>query len=295
LFALPALGQSKPSLVDYPLDVKAPVTDAVLSQMQEDFRVALARQHGVILTTKTNWKASVAALKRSDCEVRDECLRQLAVAAGTLYGIYASVERNALGNELTATGRVVNQDGIQVRAPVRITVTIKAGIPEAAHDALSQLLDKLDLSTLPAVLSQPKAVAVTPDVPLANPTPEAQLNLPPPPPPPGDTGTDGVRIAAWTTGGLAVVAGGLAAGFGVSALSSKGSLPADGHLISDDQARSQQSVNQNASIALGAGIAAGVFAAASIALFTMSGSSSSSTVAVVPTPGGGALTFSGGF
>jgi hypothetical protein len=54
-------------------------------------------------------------------------------------------------------------------------------------------------------------------------------------------------------------------------------------------------VNQGATIALGAGIAAGVLAAVSITCFAVSSPPAGSGVALVPTPHGAALTFSGGF
>lgn len=299
LLALPALAQSKPSLVDYPLDVKVPVSNAVLTSLEEDFRIALARQKGVMVSTKSNWKSAVAALKRQDCELRDECLKQLAVGAGTLYAIYASVERNAAGTEVTATGRVVNQDGVQARPATRVTVPLKTNISEAAKDALAQLIEKLDLSGLPAVLSEPKKETppVVADAPVKQPNssePTVIMLPPPPSPPAAETGTSGTQIAGYVFGGGAIVAAGVAAGFGFTALSSKSSLPVDGHLT-EDQAKTQASVNQGATIALGAGIAAGVLAAASITCFAISGPSSASNVALVPTPHGAALTFGGSF
>ncbi len=297
LSSFPALGQSRPTLVDYPLDVKAPVSDATQQSLEDDFRLALARQPGILLTTRSNWKAAVAALKRQDCDVRDECLRQLAIGAGTLYGLYASLEKSAAGTELTVTGRVVNQDGLQVRAPVRVTAPLKGNLTDSARGALGQLLAKLDLSSLPPVLAGARAQAAhdAPAPPVS--PPEARLELPPPPPPPpAERGTSSLRVAAWTTGGLAVVAGGVAAGFGFSALSAKGSLPADGHL-SDAQAHTQVSVNQGAAVALGAGIAAGVLAASSIALFAVSapGDGATGALALTPAPGGATLTVSGRF
>ena len=111
-----ALAQGKPTLVDYPLDVKAPIPAAKQEDLQSEFRMLLAKNPAVLLSTKSQWKAAVGALKRQDCDVRDECLQQLAVSAGTLYAIYASVEQNAAGTEVTATGRVVNMDLLVARA-----------------------------------------------------------------------------------------------------------------------------------------------------------------------------------
>lgn len=102
LVASVAAAQSKPTLIDYPLDVRSTVTNAQLTTLQDDFRQMLARGPAVLLSTRSNWKVAVGALKRQDCDVRNECLQQLATTAGTLYAIYASVERNAASTEVTA-------------------------------------------------------------------------------------------------------------------------------------------------------------------------------------------------
>lgn len=292
-----AQAQGKPTLIDAPLDVKAPVSDAVLDTMQSSFRLQLLRAGGVLLPTTSNWKSAVAALKRQDCDVRDECLRQLATTGGTLYALYASVERNAAGTLISATGRVVNQDGVQSRAPVTVQVKKKGSFEDSAKDALGQLIAKLELGTLPPVLTPaPKPVVE------ALPPPPPMVLVPPPPPPPAvvmvapppTKSGSGLKVAGFVTGGLAVVSAGFAAGFGISAAVTRGTLPPDGRLVDDAQVRAQQSVNTGATVALVTGAAAAVLAVTSITLLSLAPSETTS-VTFAPTPSGAALVVGGRF
>ena len=56
-----AVAQGKPTLVDFPLDVKSALSDAQLNELQDDFRQLLAKNNGLLVPTKTNWKLAVAA------------------------------------------------------------------------------------------------------------------------------------------------------------------------------------------------------------------------------------------
>mgnify|MGYP001564712903 CR=1 FL=1 len=253
------------------------MSDAQLASLQEEFRPLLARNTGILVPTRSNWKVAVAALKRQDCDVRNECLRQLAVTAGTLYALFASIERNAAGTEVTATGRVVNQDGVQVRPLAQAVAIQKGTFEEAARAALAQLLGKLELDRLSAVLG---AVA----------RPVATIQAPAPPP-----GLSPLRVAALATGGLAVAAGAVAVGFGVSAAGARGALPADGRLIDAEQVRAQRAVNQGATLALGIGIAAAALALAAVTSFGLSSPAANASVGVAAAPGGGAVVLGGVF
>lgn len=294
-----ALAQGKPTLIDYPLDVKAPLPAAQQTELQNDFRQLLARNPAVLVSTRSHWKASVAALKREDCEIRDECLQQLATTAGTLYALYASVEQNAAGTEVTATGRVVNQDRIQVRARLTFTVLKKASFNEAAREAISQLLTGLELGKLPLVLTAPSAEPPAAEVKVTPPSREPQdlvLVVPAlPPEPKSEPGVNGLRVAGWATGGLGVVAAGLAVGFGVSAAVARGSLPADGRFVEESQARTQTAVNRDATIALGSSLAAAALLGTATVLFIASAPPSTPTITLAPVPGGAHLTLSGEF
>ncbi|MFT3707352.1 MAG: hypothetical protein QM817_06760 [Archangium sp.] len=273
-----ALAQSKPTLIDAPLDVRVPMSKANSEKLQTDFRQLLARKSGTLTPTSSNWKAAVAALKRQDCDVRDECLRQLAINGSSLYALFASVERNAAGTELTAIGRVVNQDGTLVREPVRMTVS--AASKSAPLDALTQLIAALKLEELPLTLTPP--VAPTPAV-VAQPQPQPQTDptlLPPPPPPPSSNPNppietrqsgsgSGVRIGAYVALGVTIAAAASSIGFGVSAASQRATLPIDGHLLDEAQVATQQRVNSFAGISLGSGIGAGAALIATLILFSI--------------------------
>ena len=287
-----AFAQGKPTVIDYPLDVKTAVTDGQLSELEDDFRLLLAKNSAVLFPTRSNWKASIAALKRQDCDIRDECLRQLAITAGTLYALYASLERDAAGTSLIATGRLVNQDGAQVRAPVKVAVLRRGKLDDDARDALSQLLSRLQLDKLSAVLTpvaapEPKKAEVEKRV------ERPEVVLTPPPMPTAEPTPAPLRYVAWGTGGLAVVAAVTSIAFGASAASARGGLPNTGQFSDDGQGRTQASVNQGATVALATGIAAAVLGGASCALFVFTAPTAS--VAIAPTPGGGALAISGRF
>ncbi|MBL8910941.1 MAG: hypothetical protein JNM17_09590 [Archangium sp.] len=276
-----AFAQSKPTLIDAPLDVRVPMNAAASDKLQSEFRQLLARKSGALVPTTSNWKIAVAALKRQDCDVRDECLRQLAVNGSSLYALFASVERNAAGTELTALGRVVNQDGSLVREPIRITVS--AASKTASLDALTQLVAALKLDTLPLTLTPPPAP--TPAVVVAQPPPTnvEPMPLPPPPPPaevrqPAPSGVSGARVGAFIALGLSIAAGGTSAGFGTSAASLRGSLPVDGRFTSQAQIDTQNTLNTHATIALGAGIGSGVALVAALILFAIP----ESPVAIAP-------------
>jgi len=303
LLCASAFAQGKPTLIDSPLDVKVALPAAQQEELQTTFRQLLARNPAVLVPTRGQWKAAVAALKRQDCEVRDECLQQLATTAATLYALYASVEQNAAGTEVTATGRVVNQDRLQVRSRLTFTVPRKGSVEEAARDALRRLLAALELEKLPAVLTPPVEPKPAPQ-PLANAAPlqpradDLVLIVPALPPEPrpevrAEVGPSPLRVGAWLTGGLGVAALGVCAGFGVSAAVGRGALPADGRLLDDSQARAQVAVNRDASVALGTGLGAAALLGSAAILFLTSAPPSAPRLSLTPAPGGAQLVLTG--
>ncbi len=296
-----AFAQGKPTLVDFPLDVKAPLPAAQQTELQNDFRMLLARNPAVLLSTKSQWKAALAAHKRQDCDVRDECLQQLATTAGTLYAIYASVEQNAAGTEVTATGRVVNQDRVLVRPRLTFSVPRKGKFNEAARNALAQLIAALELDKLSATLTPPVAPVVTPpiakDAPIQRPPAEDLVLVVPalPPEQKAGSGTTGARVGAWVVGGLGGAAAGVAAGFGISAITARTTLPLDGQLVDASQARTQAGVNRDATISLVSSIGAAALLGTSVILFITSAPPATPVVSLVPAPGGAQLTLTGEF
>jgi hypothetical protein len=296
--------QNKPTLLDHPLEVKSGLNAAQREKLQDDFRLLLARRSGVLVPTRTAWKTATAALNRQDCEVRDDCLRQLAVTGGTLYALYAQVEMNAAGSEAIATGRVVSQDGAAVRAAMRATAPVKGAFADAAKKALDALLDQLELDKLPPVLASAQPAATPP---VAAATPATSEALPPPPPPPSaepdvprvaverSPGSPALRAVAIVTTIAAVAGAGVALGFGIGAANDRATLPADGHLASEADAQKQAQVNQNATVALGVGIGAGALGVVSAILYVASAPSERPRVSAAPILGGGALSVSGSF
>jgi hypothetical protein len=328
----PAFAQGRPTLVDYPLEVKLSLPPAQRAALKDDFRVLLARSPGVLVATRTTWSAALAAHKRQDCDVRNECLQQLAVAAGTLYALYAAVEQNAAGTEVRVTGRVVNRDGAAVRPHVLVTAPKKASLGEAARAALGELLTTLELSKLPPVLAPPADAAPPPPPPAALETPPLEpapfpaappapavvaeappapveaAPLPPasaaladaplaaPAPEPVTSGPGGARVAAWLAGGLAVAAAGVAVGFGVLAANERASLPADGRFDTDAQVAAQRRVNEQATVSAITGAAAGGMALVSALLFVASSPAQPApAVSVVPGRDGAHLVVTGRF
>ena len=303
VLAASAFAQGKPTLVDYPIDVKAPLPSAQQTELQNDFRMLLAKNPAVLLSTKSQWKAALAAHNRQDCDVRDECLQQLATTAGTLYAIYASVEQNAAGTEVTATGRVVNQDRLVVRSRLTFTVPRRGKFNEAARDALGQLITALELGTLSATLTPPMVPPeVTPppvamDAPLRRPPAEDLVLVVPalPPEPRAESSPKGARVGAWVVGGLGVAAAGVAAGCGIFAATARTSLPLDGQLVDASQARTQAGVNRDATISLVSSLCAAALLGTSVVLFITSAPPATPVVSLVPAPGGAQLTLTGAF
>jgi hypothetical protein len=289
VWALGASAQSRATLIDAPLDVRVPMPAAQSQALQSDFRQLLARKSGTLVPTPSAWKAAVAALRRQDCDVRDECLRQLAVNGASLYALFASIERNAAGTEYTASGRVVNQDGALTRGPVKVVVS--AAAKDATTNALVELMTALKLDTLPAVLEQPVTAKVAEPV---KPQPqEGTLVQPLPPPPPmppmvvstpaPESGPSAGRVAGFLLLGVGVAAAATSVGFGVSSAVQRSELPLDGRFTDDAQAVQQARVNTFATISLGTAVGAGVSLISAIVL--LAASSPQQTVAIVPAIG----------
>jgi hypothetical protein len=268
-----SFAQSRTTLVDAPLAMLMSISDEELQALQSEFRQELARHEAVLIPTRSSWKKAIAAVGRTDCGVHDACLQQLAVMSGSLYALFASVERDAAGTEVTVTARVVDRDGRRVRALTRVTCT---GTGRASiQTALHQLVLELKLDALPPVLESLPVEARSSTSPVV-------LTVEPPP----------ARIAAWVTMGAAVSAAATSLAFGLTSASQLHALPADGHFTSEDQARLQVEGNRSASIALGTGLGAGALLATSVGLFLVSGPVN---ITAAPTREGGAVFASGRF
>lgn len=195
----------QPSLTPFPLEMKRKPSgfsakDA--EELQKDF-VRLVRKSGALVPDTASLELAVKELKRQDCEREDECLKQLAAQAQTLYALYASVDYSLEG-AVVATGRVVRDDG-KIASPLQ-TVTMPKGkdaFRDVAKVALVRLLEQLELAKLPPFRPVEKPVEVKTDVPKQEP----EVKLPPPPPPPVvEKGVPPAKIAGWTMVGVGAAA-----------------------------------------------------------------------------------------
>lgn len=200
VFASVAMAQTSPTVVAYPLEIKRKVSDDVERAVTREFQRLLASQRGILVPNLTAWEAAVTELKRSDCEEQDDCLRQLAVTAGTLYAVYAKLETNPEKTKVIASGRVVRKDGLLVVPWKNVEVLVKGSFEASAKAVTAQLVEALSLDALP-----PSIPAVTPPAPIEPPkeTPPGVVT-PAPTPEPKDEGA-GLRVAGYVAGGAGIV------------------------------------------------------------------------------------------
>lgn len=153
LWAAVAAAQDKPTVMDCPLDVKASMPAATMQDLQEELRFQLAKKRGIACKTQSDWAAVVEAVKRQDCDTRNDCVQAYAVKAGALYGVYVSLFKEDAGGTAVAVGRVVDQDGAEVVQTVKVRVKANGTFEQAAKQAMSELLGQLELEKLPPVLA----------------------------------------------------------------------------------------------------------------------------------------------
>lgn len=296
----------QPSLTPFPLELKRKPSgfskdDA--DELQKQF-VRLVRKSGALVPDTASLELAIKELKRQDCEREDECLKQLALQAQTLYALYASVDYSLEG-AVVATGRVVRDDG-KIASALQ-TVSIPKGkdaFKDVAKVALVRLLEQLGLATLPPF--RPVEAGTPPDG--SKPDPVVQKDPgggkppnPPPPPPPVVTpaGPSAGKIAGWTLAGV----GGAAAVVGVVVLAvanpqldeagvivpQAGQTPTEA-VAAYRAAKSQQTIG---------GVVAGVGAAVAVGglvLALMSGGDEpAKTVSLVPVAGGAVVSVGGSF
>lgn len=324
LLASAGWAQSRPTVIDHPLEVKGAFSPAQRTQLRLAFRKLVAERKGVLVPAATGWTMAVQSLAQSDCAVSDACLQQLALLGGCTWALFVSVEANAARTEVQAVGRVVGPAGVAAQGEVKMKFRrATAALPKAARVALAQLLDELAPEKLPlGAPPGPGPVAVVPTAaPAEAPGAELASELapfpvggaeveplpPPPPPPPFDAPLAPVRTSRGAPGspalrGLGVVSLGVSAAtmgvglaFGISALQDQQRLPEDGRLLDAAQVQEQLSIDRKATAALGLGIGAVALAATGGVLLLASMPRRSPAVAVVPTGSGAALSVSGRF
>ena len=171
----------------------------------------LLRKAGADVPDSAQYALALKELKRQDCGRDDECLKQLAVLARTLYALYVSVDET-LGGSVVATGRVVRSDGLAMGRSKTVSLPrAKGRFGDVARTALAKLFSELGIAQLPAERT------VVPDVPRADTVPSTTtppLVATPPPPPPVSVAAPraGLRRYAWIPGtatGVAAVGAGV--------------------------------------------------------------------------------------
>ena len=285
----------QPSLTPFPLELKRKPSgfsakDA--EELQKDF-VRLVRKSGALVPDTASLELAVKELKRQDCEREDECLKQLAVQAQTLYALYASVDYTLEG-AVVASGRVVRDDGKIASALQTVTMPKgKDAFRDVAKVALVRLLEQLELAKLPPFRPVEKPPEVVTDVPKKDP----EVKLPPPPPPPVvEKGVPPAKIAGWTMVGVGAAA--LVGGVVMLAVADP-QLGADGVIIPKDgqtpdeaaaayrTARTQQTIG---GVIAGVG---GAMAVGGLVMVLMTGEEPAQTVSVVPVAGGAMVSIGG--
>jgi hypothetical protein len=142
----------EPRLAVHPLELRE-MTPAQQEIVQAQFAVLLARVPGVRLAGSTAVEEALARPEGAGCELRDACLRFLAQATESLYGVHVRVRPGALATQLVLEARVVRADGAVVRR-----VTLEAALEgreraEAARALLGRGLEALALGVLSPTLT----------------------------------------------------------------------------------------------------------------------------------------------
>lgn len=283
-----ALGGS-PSFIAAPLEVKRSPSDEVTVALNKQLRLILMKEPGVNTPTPSMWDAAIGDHRRQDCGQNDDCLRQLAILAGTLYAIYAAVELDLTRTNVVVIGRIVRRDGLLVQTLGERGFELVVPLQQrpfnvVALAGLNQLIKQMKLATLPATLP-----AVSEVKPVAEPGPPAQpapiMTGPPLPPHPGPTVG---KVLLGTGAGVAVAGGVIAL---VGQLEAASLTPIDGNLPPD-----QVAAWRNATTLRPAGLAiagAGAAIAAAGALTWLLAPSARLQAAIIPQPGGLGIAFAG--
>lgn len=259
--------------------------------LKAQFQVMVARVPKVTLAGSSRIDDALSKSAAARCDVRDSCLRFLAEATDSLYGMYVRLDAMA-GGAVISTARVVRSDGATVRK-VRVDA-------ENARSALLLTVTELKLdaleSTLPA--GELRAAELTPPpLPAAQPEPRPGVE------PEAMTVTleqqprsDWKPVAGWSL--LGVGGATVATGVVFAALAASGAAahpPDSSGLVSPDQAAGAALALEQSNIAailIPTGAAVAVVGAI-LVLWPKPSGPSSLSLAVVPTHGGLAASISG--
>lgn len=171
-----------PSVVPFPLELHRLPPGASKKEREDLAKVLPLLVKAAPASTPDSGKLEVALkeLKRADCEREDACLSQLASLSGALYGLFVSIDTDREGN-LTATGRVVRDDGKLIAGPKTTDpLKVRRNAKEIGTQAMTRLIAELGVGTL-SPLRPVEAKVVPPEV--HEPVVEAkppEVVLPPP-------------------------------------------------------------------------------------------------------------------
>ncbi|MBL8941219.1 MAG: hypothetical protein JNM69_42130 [Archangium sp.] len=303
LSAVAVAQPNAPTVAPYPLEVLARGVDGAKVEELQAVSARLLVTAGVTVQPKLTMKAAVERLKRQDCATEDDCLRQLAILANALYGLYSSVE--ATPKSVTVSGRVVRDDGKRVAGPEKVVEDRKPGEPVdvVAKRALPKLFAALKVGALPSV--RESAVPVKPVEPVKPPevtvvdagvSDAGITELPPPPPPPAlESPLKPVGVVAAISGGALLVGGSalvlVGRGQAATVLGADGAFKAGGTADDATKARSATTMQTVGATLAVVGVAAG--AAGLVMMLMAPAEPSKTTMLVAPVPGGAAVMLTG--
>ncbi|MFO0599267.1 MAG: hypothetical protein U0228_28430 [Myxococcaceae bacterium] len=291
-----------PSVAPAPLEFKRTPSGFPKKDREELLKIfpMLLRASDAMVPDGAKLTSALADLKRQDCEREDECLKQLARLAGTLYAIYVNVDYT-LDKHVVVTGRVVRDDGVMMGGLQTVDIVKEAAFKDVARDGINQLLGKLAISKLPPF--RPVAVVVA-DPNKKDPDPTLDPNkkkdpdpiLPPPPPPPVDRSQADLGLGLVVAGGGVVVVSAVLAsvgcGLGCGVATDLGSVP-QSKLGDFNTARTLAPIGL---VGLGVGAATAVVGAVLLATAPKpAGTVELKSVGVAPVAGGVAFSVGGAF
>jgi hypothetical protein len=268
--------------------------------------VKVLREAGLRMPAAYEVDDALKRTRRQDCELEDACLVALAVVTDSLYALFVSVEWDTL-NKLTATGRVVRQDGTLVVPARSVTLrTTKETFATGARDAVRKLIvEELKVGSLPTMMStnivaeKPPVLPAPVDAGVVAPSVDAGVVeiSPPPPPPVVEPGPSVGRVVGYVAtgvGAVGVVVGSVLVITGGSAVTAQ--LGNEGQLSPTGNAQTalEGAAQQRAGVGV---LAAGVaVAAAGLVTILLTGNEAPKTTWWwAPVPGGAAVGLGGTF
>lgn len=285
-----------PSVISAPLDVKRSPSAETTAALNKQLRILLMKEPEAITPTPSMWDAAIGEHRRQDCDVSDDCLRQLAVLAGTLYAVYAAVELDVTRTNVAVIGRIVRRDGAVVEVGGERGFKVEMPLQDrpfnvVAQAALTELVKKMKLSALPPTLPATSAEVKPAPGPV---DPVVEKVVPPAPQPVIEpnrgSGPLAGKVLLGLGAGVVVAGGGLAL---VGQLQAGTLTPVDGNLPP-----SQLGAYRSATTLRPVGVAmmgAGAAVAVAGTLVWLLAPQSPVQAVVVPSAGGATLSIAGEF